>query len=118
MLIQIPRRIEMQLVGDVMGVRPSSFPSKRPGENKMIDMIYLDVYDDTAKLVTCEYRKPEGNGALAVEKRMRIMADVIDVKKLAFGKTGYSLVLSNVREAAAVIVPPPGPVGARPAPPR
>jgi hypothetical protein len=103
----------MQLVGDVMGVRPSSFPSKRPGETgKMIEMIYLDVYDDTAKLVTCEMRKPDGVGGLVVEKRMRIIAEVSDIKKLTFGKTGYSLVLQNVREAAvaAASVPSGAPV--------
>ncbi len=90
----------MQVVGDVMDVRPSSFASKRPGESgKVIDMVYLDLYDDTAKLVPCEMRKDASNG-LVLEKRMRIIADVTSIKKLTWGVSGFSLIIHNVREAA------------------
>jgi hypothetical protein len=73
-------------------VRPSSYTNKRTGEK--VDMVYLDLYDDTASLLQVEMK---ANGALPVEGT-RIVGDVQFLRKIAFG-SGVSVVLKSYRGA-------------------
>jgi len=82
----------MQVNGTVMKVRESAFAAKKTGEK--IEMVYFDLYDATAGVVSCETRK---NGLGVVMEGQKISAEVVRLKKLEWG-TGLSLVVRDVRE--------------------
>jgi len=83
---------EMQVYGTVLKIRESSFAAKKTGER--IEMVYFDLYDATAGVVSCETRK---NGLGVVMEGQKISAEVVRLKKLEWG-TGLSLVVRDVRE--------------------
>ena len=104
----------MQLQGQVLDVRQSSFASKQDA-SKLIEMLYFDLYDDTAKVLPCEMLR---NGVV-VEKGMRVECEGTRIKATKFGNSGFLVVVRNVRELAPVVPihslapPPPAPSAQR-----
>lgn len=114
----------MQVLGPVMKFRESSFAGK---DGKVIEMVYVDIYDETVGMVQCEMRK---NGVPLV-KGDQVTGDVLRIKQAKWNPGGFSLavsglkvvvespsvsspVSSSVPPAPSVVVPPvPPPVGGK-----
>lgn len=103
----------MLLRGTVMDVRQSSFPSKQDA-SKLVSMTYFDLYDESAKMLSCEMVT---NGVVP-ELNARIECEGTRIKQRKFGDQTFSVVVRNVRELAPVVpisAPPPLPPTASPA---
>ena len=91
----------MQIQGTVLGVKDGSYPSKKDG--KLVPQLNIDVYDVTCGLQPCTL---SGLSVTPPQVEAKIVADVVSVRKIAFG-VGYVLSIANIRPAPSNTPPPP-----------
>lgn len=90
----------MQIRGDVMQVRPWDFKGKDGGR---IDMLSLELYDETAGLLRVETRAD----GLMPKRKEEVMATVTGIKPAKFGG-GVVMSVKDLRLAVAETGPEPG----------